>query len=121
MSNSFDNFMQLILSNGPNENIVADDYKLNLLSQKELSKEFRKVLDKISIEFIYDRFESEKYIQAIISLSRAERIIIVFHVILGMTMEETSFLLDAQIENIYSYKSKAIRKLKTYIEKNDLL
>lgn len=119
MSNSFDVFLEQILLSEPN--YKSDFYdECVFYNQRELSKEFRKILDKIALEVLYDRFENEKMIQAILELTRAERIIVIFHIILGMTNEETAFLLDADISSFYVYKSRAFHKLKKHIEQNDL-
>lgn len=120
MSRSFDDFLQQIFSNESAIDSPIEDSNLYFSSQRELSKEFRKVLDKIAVEFLYDRFESDDLIKAVLELTRSERIIIVFHIILGMTSEEVAFLLDKNMNTIYAQKSMAIKKLKDYIIENNL-
>lgn len=119
MSNSFDAFLEQILLSKSNYKPDYNDERI-FCNRRELSKEFRKILDKIAVEVLYDRFESEKIIQAILELTRVERIIVIFHIILGMTKEEIVFLLDADMNCIYTYKCRALQKLKQYIQKNDL-
>ncbi len=113
-------FLEQILLSESNYKPDFDDERISC-NRRELSKEFRKILDKIAVEVLYERFENDEIIHAILELTRAERIIVIFHIILGMTKEETAFLLDANINSIYTYKCRAFQKLKKYIRENDLL
>lgn len=93
VSHSFDAFQEQILLSESKTNFPSTE-DLDLSDQKLLSKEFQKILDKIALEVLYDRFENSNLIRAILELTRSERIIIVFHIILGMTCDEVSFLLE---------------------------
>jgi len=121
MNNSFDYLMSEFLLNYGMKNNTEELAEICLYSQKRISEEFRKILDKISIEIIYDTFESEDLIAGVISLNRVERIILVFTLILGMNNMEIAFLLNTNKNSIYVQKCKAIKKLKNYILENNIL
>ena len=78
--------------------------------------EYRKILDKVAIGLIYDTFENEKYIAAMLKLNKVERIIVSFNVILEMELSEIAYLLDASIESTYTQKGTALKRLKKELE-----
>ena len=118
MNNSFDYLMsKFLLDYSENDN---DNKNLEIYEGEDISKEFRKILDKIAVEIIYDTFENEELISAVLSLNRVERIIVVFGLILGMSNMEVAFLVNTNMNSIYVQKCKAIRKLKKYIIENDI-
>lgn len=120
MNNSFDYLMSQFLLNYAEEYKGDEIEEISLYSQKRLSTEFRKILDKIAIEIVYDTFENEDLIIAVISLNRVERIIVIFSLILGMSNTEVAFLLNTNMNSIYVQKCKAIRKLRNYIIENNI-
>ena len=120
MNNSFDYLMSQFLLNYAEEYKGDEIEEISLYNQKRLSTEFRKILDKIAIEIIYDTFENEDLISAVISLNRVERIIVIFSLILGMSNTEMAFLLNTNMNSVYVQKCKAIRKLKNYIIENNI-
>lgn len=109
MNNSFDYLISKFLLN-----YSEKDNELPKIpySNEYVSREFRKILDKIAIEIVYDSFENEDMIQAVLSLNRIERIISVFSLILGMTNSEIAFLLNTNMNSMYVQKCKALKKLK---------
>ncbi len=78
--------------------------------------EYRKILDKVVIGMIYDSFENEKVIDAMLHLTRSERIIIAFHIIMDMKLAEIAFLINTSLESTYTHKSTALKKLKAELE-----
>lgn len=119
MNNSFDYLISKFLLNyseKDNESLMGFIY-----DAEYVSREFRKILDKIAIEIVYDSFENEDMIQAVLSLNRIERIIAVFSLILGMSNTEIAFLLNTNMNSLYVQKSKALKKLKKYIIDNNVL
>ncbi len=82
----------------------------------KVTNEYRKILDKVVIGMIYDSFENEKIIDAMLHLTRSERIIIVFHIIMDMKLAEIAFLLNTSLESTYTHKSIALKKLKAELE-----
>lgn len=81
---------------------------------EDVSKEFKNILDKIAISMIYDSFENENIIHIFLKLSKSERIILEFNIILEMDLLEISYLLDTNISNVYTQKSRALKKLKKF-------
>ena len=54
----------------------------------KIASEYKKILDKVAIGMIYDSFENEKIIDAMLQLTRSERIILAFNIIAEMRMAE---------------------------------
>ena len=102
-------FIQRLRKDVKDTNEVDDE-------QVKVTKEYRKILDKVAIGMIYDTFENEKLIDAMLRLSRVQRIIIAFNVIAEIELAEISFLLDAAPESTYSQKSKALKRLNAELE-----
>ena len=119
MNNAFDYIMGKFLLN-VTEKQAQEDINILVYNQKEVSNEFRKILDRIAIEIVYTRFENEGLIQAILSLNRMERIIVVYGLILGMNNSEVAYLLNTNLNSTGVQKCKAIKKLKTYIKNNNV-
>ena len=61
----------------------------------------------MSIELIHTTFDNEKLLETMLSLSRIERIIIVFNIILGMEVSEIAYLLNITPDSVYTQKCKA--------------
>ncbi len=82
----------------------------------KIASEYKKILDKVAIGMIYDSFENEKIIDAMLRLTRSERIILAFNIIAEMRMAEIAFLLDTTVDSTYAHKSSALKKLKAELE-----
>lgn len=91
----------------------ADDFS----NRRIYLNEYRKILDKVAIGLIYDTFENEKYIAALLKLNKVERIIVAFNVILEMELAEIAYLIDTSIESTYTQKGTALKRLKEELEK----
>ena len=85
--------------------------------QIKVTSEYRKILDKVAIRIIYDTFENEKIIDAMMELARLQRIILTFNIIAEIELPEIAFLLDTSLESTYAQKSTALKKLKAELEK----
>lgn len=109
MNDSFNYLMTKFLLNYSEMENKEEIKKLSLYTQKRLSTEFRKILDKIALEIIYDAFENEEFIRVLLSLHRVERIIIVFGLLLGMSNTEVAFLLNTNKNSVY------VQAIKKYI------
>ncbi len=94
-----------------------DSHSIDDFSNRRIYlNEYRKILDKVAIGLIYDTFENEKYIAAMLKLNKVERIIVSFNVILEMELSEIAYLLDASIESTYTQKGTALKRLKKELE-----
>ncbi len=80
--------------------------------EESRNKKFRKFLDRVVIKVIFDTFENEEIIQAMLKLARVERIIIIFGVIEDMEIPELALLLNTSADSVYMQKSTALKKLK---------
>lgn len=109
MKKSFDNFLRglfersLTIDNQDNGESIDDT---------QVISEFRKILDRMSIELIHTTFDNEKLLETMLSLSRMERIIIVFNIILGMEVSEIAYLLNITPDSVYTQKCNALKKLR---------
>lgn len=109
MQISFDDFLVGILEHGFN----TEENKINIPVNKQLAtREFRKILDRMSKELINKTFENEKLVDSLMLLPRIGRIIMVFNIALGMELPEISYLLDISLESVYTQKNKALKKLR---------
>ena len=72
----------------------------------------------MSIELIHTTFDNEKLLETMLSLSRIERIIIVFNIILGMEVSEIAYLLNITPDSVYTQKCKALKKLRHSMNAN---
>ena len=118
MKKSFDNFLRglfersLTIDNQDNGESIDDT---------QVISEFRKILDRMSIELIHTTFDNEKLLETMLSLSRIERIIIVFNIIniiLGMEVSEIACLLNITPDSVYTQKCKALKKLRHSMNAN---
>jgi len=50
-----------------------------------------------------------------LKLSKIERIIIVLHLVLGMTLQEISTLLNISADNVYARKYRALNLLRKFM------
>lgn len=110
----FEDIIRCILTH---REISAD---LSKFDGKYITKEYRKILDKVAIGIINESFENEKIIKSMMMLSTFERVIVAFQIILGMKLSDIGILLDSTPESIYSQKSKALKKLKNALKAENL-
>lgn len=112
MKSNFENVLkQLFIDKYGYKNISKLNESIEII---DVSKEFKKILDKIAINIIYETFENKELIHLFLKLSKSERIILVFNIVLEMDLLEISYLLSTNIDNVYSQKSKALKKLKNF-------
>lgn len=115
MKDKFDTFLEILLAEYSSINFVDDFPKESDIYSKEIDKEFKAILDRMSKELINVTFENERLINALLKLSVIERIIIVFHIILGMTLTEISVLLNISPDNVYARKYRALNLLRKFM------
>lgn len=115
MSGNFEILFNELTSKNSLHNNYIKSYSLKL-SSKELKKECRRVLDKIAITVIENDFEDERLIQAVLSLARIERIIIVLNIIFQINLTEIAFLLGSDYKSLKVQKCTALKKLRNSIK-----
>lgn len=115
MKDKFDIFLEILLSEYSLINSVEDlPTELDVYS-KEIDKEYKLILDRMAKELIGVMFENERLVKALLKLSKIERIIIVFHIVLHMTLSEISVLLNISPDNVYARKYRALKLLYKYM------
>lgn len=83
---------------------------LNLsFTEKDLSIESRKIFDKIAIHILYYTIDNSIIIEALLKLSKIERIIIILNVLNDITLLEIAFLLDTNMNSLYVQKNSALK------------
>jgi len=115
MKDKFDAFLEILLSEYYSIGSVDDCSTEMDIHSKEINKEFKAILDRMSIELINVTFENERLVKALLKLSIVERIVIVFHIILGMSLTEISVLLDISSDNVYVRKNRALNLLRKFM------
>lgn len=119
MKNTLDNLFEEIIFENDRENSSEKIYQSVKYKQEE--KEYRKLLDKIAIQLIINNFENSLFVQAMLKLTRTERIVLTFNVIMGMSISEVSFLVGININNISVQKHLAINHIKKIIIEENLI
>lgn len=92
-----------------------NEHKNNLnlsFTEKDLSIESRKIFDKIAIHILYYTIDNSIIIEALLKLSKIERIIIILNVLNDITLLEIAFLLDTNMNSLYVQKNSALKKLR---------
>ncbi len=88
------------------------EYEKFTLSERELTLESRRILDKIAVRILYYEIDNEIIIDGILKLSKIERIIIILNILNDITLLEIAFLLDTNMNSIYVQKKSALQKLR---------
>ena len=70
---------------------------------------FKNFLDVISVEVIHQNFDDKSLITALLKLSKVERIVIVFNIVMGMRQPEIAVLLNIKVVNLYVRKYRKKR------------
>lgn len=78
-------------------------------TEKDLSIEIRKIFDKIAIHILYYTIDNSVIIEALLRLSKIERIIIILNVLNDTTLLEIAFLLDTNMNSLYVQKNSALK------------
>lgn len=106
---------QLLIEKYPTTNTNYVD--MSDITEKTITEEYRKFLDKVAIKITIDMFEKEDYVKAILKLARMERIIIAFNIIQGIELREIAYLLNTSADSVYSQKNTALKRLKAELAK----
>lgn len=92
-----------------NSHTFNDNNTTESIDGRTITEEYRVFLDKVAIKMTFDTFEREEIIQAILKLTRLERIIIVFYIIQEMSLSEIALLIDASVDSVYTQKGTALK------------
>lgn len=81
-------------------------------TDRELTLESRKILDKIAVTMLQNEIDNAIIINGLLKLSKMERIIIILNILNDVALFEIAFLLDANLNSIYVQKKSALEKLR---------
>jgi len=115
VKDKFDSILEILISEYSSNNQKNDFSATIDIYSNEIDKEFREILNRMSVELIYITFENERLVNAMLKLSKIERIIIVLHLVLGMTLQEISTLLNISADNVYARKYRALNLLRKFM------
>lgn len=85
-------------------------------SDRACKSVYRSILDNYAISLVFNFFENENIVREIMRLSTVERVIIVFHFVLALDLNEISAIIHSSPGSVYSQKSKAIRKMRISLD-----
>ena len=86
-----------------------------VFSDKELTIESRKLVDKIAITMLYNEIDNA-IINCILKLSKIERIVIILNILNDIALFEIAFLVDTSLNSIYVQKKNALNKLRKELD-----
>lgn len=115
MLNYVEGLMKQLLIDQPFKNKENKDNSC-FFSEKKLTYEYRKILDKVAVKMIINSFENEDIIIAMMRLARIERIIIAFNIIPELKLPEIAEMLGTSVESVYTQKGTALKRLKKELE-----
>lgn len=86
-------------------------------TERELTLESRKILDKIAVTILRMEIDNAIIINGLLKLSKMERMVIVLNILNDVAPPEIAFLLDTSINSVYVQKKNGLKKLR--IELNE--
>lgn len=86
------------------------------LTEKEINYETRKIIDRLIVVTIKEKFEDKLLIEALMKLRKIERIVVVLHFVEGMELKKIAYLFGMNIGSVYVQKSTALKKLRDIYE-----
>ena len=87
-----------------------------VFSDKELTIESRKLVDKIAITMLYNEIDNAIIINCILKLSKIERIVVILNILNDIALFEIAFLVDTSLNSIYVQKKNALNKLRKELD-----
>ena len=92
-----------------------DEYSF---TERELTLESRKILDKIAVTMLRTEIDNAIIINGLLKLSKIERIIIILNILNDVALVEIAFLLDTNINSVYVQKKSGLEKLKVELNEH---
>ena len=89
-----------------------DNKEEYVFTDRELTLESRKILDKIAVTMLRTEIDNAIIINGLLKLSKIERIIIILNILNDVALLEIAFLLDTNINSVYVQKKSGLEKLK---------
>lgn len=86
---------------------------------KEFNRIYNKIIDQAVIRMFENIVENDLLCIVFKSLSRTERLIILFNVLMDYEVEETAGIIGTNRDSVYNLKCRALKKFKEAIEELD--
>ena len=86
------------------------------LSENEVLYLYSKIVDKMIIRMFNNMIENNETQKSFKKLSRLQRMIILFNVILDFSLDDTAIIVGSSLNSIKSQKSKAVKRMKRELE-----
>ena len=92
--------------------LSSDNDEDIIITEKEMENTYKKIIDKLAHNIFFAAVGNELLLEAFEKLSRLERIIVVFNIMLDYSSADIAMLAGSTPDSIYSQKSKALKKLR---------
>lgn len=105
------NLIQKLISTVGSE-LSSDNDEDIIITEKEMENTYKKIIDKLAHNIFFAAVGNELLLEVFEKLSRLERIIVVFNIMLDYSSADIAMLAGSTPDSIYSQKSKALKKLR---------
>ena len=95
-----------------------DNKEEYVFTDRELTLESRKILDKIAVTMLRTEIDNAIIINGLLKLSKIERIIIILNILNDVALLEIAFLLETNINSVYVQKKSGLEKLKVELNEH---
>ena len=112
-----DEIIKDILYSNKKFNYLENSDPIEDIKSKEIKNLYEKILDKVVISMFNEYIENELLYRVFLKLTRVQRMIIVFHILLDFNAKETAEILGNNEDSIYSQKYKALKRFKEELSK----
>jgi len=85
-------------------------------NSKVFNKTYNKVIDQTAIRMFDKTIENESLCIIFKALSRTERLIILFNILMNYEIDDTAEIIGTHRDSIYSLKYRALKKFKAALE-----
>lgn len=82
------------------------------VTETEMEDTYKKIVDKLAHSIFFAAVDDEMLLEAFDKLSRMEKIIVVFNIMLDYSSSDIAVLADSTEDSVYSQKYKSLEKLR---------
>ena len=98
------------------EALKKDNVSKSIVCSKESEKIYNKIIDMAVTRVFENTIENDLLCIVFKSLSRTERLVILFNVLMDYDIEETANVIGANRDRVYSRKCDALKKFRDAID-----
>jgi len=109
-------FFDHLIAEALQKDKLIKSIKKNLACSKESEKIYNKIIDMAVIRVFENTIENDLLCIVFKSLSRTERLVILFNVLMDYDVEETASVIGTNRDRVYSRKCDALKKFRDAIE-----